>query len=567
MNWKKIILAGIFTIVLAATVSAATPTISIEELQPGMKGYAKTVIKGADIETFDVEILGVTGSDTGGHSILIKASGPVLERSGGIAQGMSGSPVYINGRLAGAVAYGREFSDPNYCFLTPIEEMLKLFDEPTPRPSVFLPKNTPLMVSGFTSDGLEYLKEKLAPLHLTAYAVPTGSGDFSQIQLEPGSSIGVELAKGDINVGSIGTVTYKDDDGRILAFGHPFLQRGSSDYFMTNAWIFASVPNMQSAFKVGALGNTLGSIKQDRSSGIAGKIGDMPKIIPMFVSATDKTRGEHKTSRVQLITDEDLVPALVDSICYNTVSKTSDRKGGGTSRISFDITARGDKQGEIHLRRENMFYHNSDIGKATDAELLYACNMLMKNRFEKVTIFDINVDVETTSNSEVAEIVSAKLLHRSVKQGGILPIEVTFKPYRSEKITRTFNFKVPDKQKVGLMNLVVRSGNSTDWLKSALMQQQAAGHSVVLEQKKLDFKDFLDDFNTADCNNTIVVDIMPSMPRRHKVADNASLEKDTMGLEAVNFRKVLKGSKDKQTYVLDFIATGEMNLVAEVEAR
>ena len=210
-----------------------------------MRGYAKTVIKGVNIETFDVEILGVTGSDVAGHNILIKASGPLIEKSGGIAQGMSGSPVYIDGRLAGAVAYGKAFSDPNYCFLTPIEEMLKMFENYEPRPSVFLPKNTPLMVSGFTDDGVQYLSDKLLPLGLKTYAVPTGNQDLSNVPLEPGSSIGVELVRGDLSIGAIGTVTWKDDDtGRILAFGHPFLQRGSADYFMTNAWIFASIPNM-----------------------------------------------------------------------------------------------------------------------------------------------------------------------------------------------------------------------------------------------------------------------------------------------------------------------------------
>ena len=138
LNWKRILiltLTGFFA--LASLVWAAIPTIAVEELKPGMTGYGKTVIEGAKIETFDVEVLGVTGTETGGYNILIKASGPLLQKSGGIAQGMSGSPVYINGRLAGAVAYGQAFSDPNYCFLTPIDEMLQLFAQPDPRPSVF----------------------------------------------------------------------------------------------------------------------------------------------------------------------------------------------------------------------------------------------------------------------------------------------------------------------------------------------------------------------------------------------------------------------------------------------
>ena len=291
LKWKRILFLTLGWLLAAVSLAAAAiPTIAVEELKPGMKGYGKTVIRGADIETFDVEVLGVTGTETGGYNILIKASGPLLKESGGIAQGMSGSPVYIDGRLAGAVAYGQAFSDPNYCFLTPINEMLRLFDETDPRPSVFLPKSTPLMVSGFTADGVAHLNEELSPFGLTSYAVPGGTDELDSVQLEPGSSVGVSLVRGDMVIGAIGTVTWTDDEGRILAFGHPFLQHGDSNYFMTNAWIFASVPNIQSAFKVGTLGKTLGRISQDRLSGIAGKEGENAPIIPMYVSVTDKDR-------------------------------------------------------------------------------------------------------------------------------------------------------------------------------------------------------------------------------------------------------------------------------------
>ena len=212
--------------------------------------------------------------------------------------------------------------------MTPINEMLRLFDETDPRPSVFLPMSTPLMVSGFTSDGVAHLNEGLKPFGLTSYAVPGGDSELDDVKLEPGSSVGVALVRGDMVIGAIGTVTWTDDQGRVLAFGHPFLQHGDSNYFMTNAWIYASVPNIQSAFKVGSLGRTLGRISQDRLSGIAGKEGRTP-IIPMYVSVTDKDRGIHKSSNVQLITDEDLVPTLVDGVTYNTVSMAKDRKGPG----------------------------------------------------------------------------------------------------------------------------------------------------------------------------------------------------------------------------------------------
>ena len=492
---------------------------------------------------------------------------------------MSGSPVYIDGRLAGAVAYGQAFSDPNYCFLTPINEMLRLFDETDPRPSVFLPKRTPLMVSGFTADGVAHLNEELSPFGLTSYAVPGGTDELDSVQLEPGSSVGVSLVRGDMVIGAIGTVTWTDDEGRILAFGHPFLQHGDSNYFMTNAWIFASVPNIQSAFKVGTLGKTLGRISQDRLSGIAGKEGENAPIIPMYVSVTDKDRGLHKSSNVQLITDEDLVPTLVDGVTYNTVSMAKDRKGGGTSRIRFTITAEGEKEGPIRLRRENMFYSATDIGKLTDSELNVATDMLMNNRFDKVTIQDINVDVETTSGCEVAEMLGATAPATAV-QGGILPITLTFKPYRSEEITRTVNFKVPDKQPAGPMNLIVRSGNATAWITKALSRKNSRNgaqdggdgnsedETAMFQSSQRQFRDFLTEFNDMDANNEVIVDLMPTYgderPSRRAAARSAAGSGNAMGSALTG---LLKGSKYKQKFPLDFIITGESNITVDVQKR
>jgi hypothetical protein len=572
---KKILLLAGLGLVMAATAFANVPTIAVEELKPGMTGYGKTVFHGTQIETFDVEILGVTGSETGGYNILIKASGPNLERNGGISQGMSGSPVYINGRLAGAVAYGQAFSDPNYCFLTPINQMLEMLNESDPRPSVFrdLPeeeKSTPLMVSGFSADGLAHLNETLKPFGLTSYAVPAGTDNLEGVTLEPGSSVGVSLVRGDMNIGAIGTVTWVGDDGHVLAFGHPFLQHGKSDYFMTNAYIFAAVPNIQSAFKVGSLGNTLGHFTEDRLSGVAGKLDENAKIIPMYVSVTDMDRGIHHSTNVQLVTDEDLVPTLVDGVTYNAVSIAKDRKGGGTSRIRFTVTAQGEKEGPIRLRRENMFYSSKDIGKVTNSELNIALDMLMNNRFDTVKVFDVNVDVETSSQCEVAELVSASFPREPVPQGGDLPITLTFKPYRSKEFTRTIHFKVPDKQKPGPMNLIVRSGNATQWLQNALSkrnhnnnaEEQDNNQSMANAQRE--FRDFLNEFNTMDANNEIVVDLAQNLDAE---LSRTSHENEKGTDFAAGLSKLIKGSKYKQKYTMDFIISGETSITAEVKGR
>ena len=545
---------------LTRVVLAATPIIPVEEIRAGMQGYAKTVIYGDTIETFPVEVLGVTGNQDMGYQILIKASGSVIERSGGISQGMSGSPVYIDGRLAGAVAFGKAFTDSRYCFLQPIGNMLKLLDKPVAHYSGLLPKSTPLMAGGFTGQGLAYLEQQLTPFDLTALDVG-GAGTNTTIRpLEPGSSVGVAVVDGDMTVGALGTVTWMDDDGRILAFGHPFLQRGNADYFMTNAWIFASIPNVESSYKVGALGNTVGAITQDRAVGVAGKINQYPHIIPMFVSVTDMDRGINKSATVQMVTDEALVPLMLDAVCFNTVSATTDRNGGGTARVSFRISARGENSGEITIARENMFYNPSNLAKAINGELVYIGDLLMNNKFEKVTLFDVNVNIEATSRCDVAEITRVNVLNGQVKAGENVTVEVEFQPYRSAKFTKKFDFKVPANRKAGSMPLIVRGGGASAWLATVLQKQQSGDAVPKLDDKKT-LNDFLHDFNDYDKNNEIVIDVMPNTA---VAAQANSPDKPAEDQAAMTVKSLFKGSNAKQKYPVDFIIDGETQISVQV---
>ena len=208
--------------------------------------------------------------------------------------------------------------------------MLDLLNETSPRPSELVPKSTMLMAGGFTPKGLVYLNSKLAPLGLEATGAGGSGGFNSDKPIEPGSAIGVSLIRGDIRLGALGTVTWVGDDGSLLAFGHPFMQRGDSNYFLERAWILASLPNLQSAYKVGNLGATIGTVTQDRGAGIAAQIGAPPKVIPMYVSVTDSSRGVNGSARTELIDDDALLPSMVDAVTYNTVTRVADREGGGT---------------------------------------------------------------------------------------------------------------------------------------------------------------------------------------------------------------------------------------------
>ena len=553
MKKQIFILSLIIWCLSSALVCANVPLMPVEDIVPGMRGIAKTVIEGDTIEEFNIEVLGVIGNDAMGHNILIKASGDVIDRSGGIAQGMSGSPVYINGRLAGAVAFGKAFTDPKYCFLTPIGRMLDLLNEPAPRPSEFLPKNTPLMAGGFTESGVRYLSEKLEPFGLKATGVG-GSGSFSSTQpLQPGSAVGVSLMRGDIQLGALGTVTWVGDDGEILAFGHPFMQRGDSCYFMNKAWILASLPNLESAYKVGNIGETIGTITQDRSAGIAGKIGQGPPVVPVYVSVTDGARGINNSSRVEVIDDEVLLPAMLDAVAYNTVAKTIDREGGGTARFSFRIDGRGDISGPINVQRENMYYAAAGIGKLINQELVEAGTILTQNKFEKVDIYGVNINIVLDDKAEVAEIISAAVREKEAAPGDTVHIDVQLQSYRAPKVTKTVLFKIPKEQREGKLPLTVRGGSSLAWIQNLLRKQREEGVPAQQKDNRKTLNDFIKSINEADQNNDLIVDIAAGQG-----APNAAMQ------SGGGFASMLEGSPMKQKTTMNFIVDGTTDIVIDV---
>ena len=193
---RVFLLALLLCCQLMTAAAANIPLMPVRDLKPGMQGIGKTVISGDTIEEFNVEILGVTGNEATGYSIFVRLYGDLIDKVGGVAQGMSGSPVYVDGRLVGAVAFGKVFNDSRYCFLTPIGKMLPLLDEPRELPEGWVPKGTSLMAGGFTDYGFQHLQEKLAPFGLNAVS-SGGVGSSSVKALEPGSAVGIAVMHGD----------------------------------------------------------------------------------------------------------------------------------------------------------------------------------------------------------------------------------------------------------------------------------------------------------------------------------------------------------------------------------
>ena len=541
---------------LAVAAAANIPLMPIRDLRPGMQGIGKTVIQGDTIEEFNVEILGVQGSEATGYSVFVRLYGDLIEKTGGVAQGMSGSPVYVDGRLVGAVAFGKVFNDPHYCFLTPIGRMLSLLDEPKALPADWLPQGTALQAGGFTEDGLSYLQEKLAPLGLEAVSA-VGVGQGSGKALEPGSAVGASILQGDMTLGALGTVTWTDDKGNVLAFGHPFMQRGKSNIFMTKAWVLGVVPNMQSSYKVGNMGEPIGTFTQDRSSGIGGSQGKLPTTIPLFITVNDTGRGQGVSMRLEVVEDERLAPAIVEAAVVNALSKACDRNGGGTARLRFTITGVDSKKQNLSIQRENMFYSSDAILKNVNAELSEAMTILMQNKFEAVQLYGINVEAQLSEQVQVAEIQRVQAAAEKVQAGEKLAIDVTLKPYRGQEFTRTVYFTVPKDHPGGKLALQVRGGSSMAWIMELLRKQQQEGVPAAKKQEqRRTLADYVKSVNKADKNNEIIVDIATGQQQMNA---NPNAQIPDAGLAGM-----LAGSPFKQKYPFDFIVDGEGEVSVEV---
>ena len=554
MQIKKIIrnLICLTLLTISTTVFANVDLMPISDLRPGMKGYGKTVIKGDKIETFDVEILGVNGSQMMGETIFVKLSGDLINKTGGVAQGMSGSPVYVDNRLVGAVAYGQAFNDPHYCFLTPIGQMLNLVDE-IHYPSNWLPKGTALSAGGFTEEGFNHLKSRLSD-KFSLDVVPGGTGEVNVGDFEPGSSVGVSLVNGDITLGALGTVTWTDDEGNLIAFGHPFLKRGGANFFLNKVWVLGTIPNLQSSFKVGQIGQVAGTICQDRAAGVAGLVGKEPKSIPLIVNVGDFDRDVYQSVSVKLVEDELLLPELVDSVVYNSLTKAVDRVGGGTAQLKFsiDATSKGEKKERYEIRRENMYFAISKLLKNLDNEMISSLSDLSLNKFDNLNIEKIVVDAKVSEDLRVAEVKEISIPRKTYHGGDLVKVKVKMKPYRGEDFERIVDFKIPQKHK-GNLTICVRGGSSLLWLERLLKKNQDEQMPLQSKEAKQVLKDYVEHLNSRDKNNELIIDV-----------GGKNLSQIAKKNEA-GFLGLLQGTPVKVKQEYDFIVMGEMELSFDVK--
>ena len=466
-------------IIVPQTVLAMPEIMPLDKIENGMSGVAYTVVDNSgEIEPFDVNIIGLMDNGKGSAKmIMAKASGSVIEKTGGVLQGMSGSPVYIDGKLVGAVAAGLKEMSPYTFFITPIESMLNLWELPDEKAHVVknvvevteknsddkkveVEEKSALFFSGFDSSGLNFLKNEMSSYGFKNFFAMSSSNSGGNVKynatLKPGSPMGVAVVCGDFVVGATGTVTAVDNK-RILGFGHPFSHAGNVNFFMMDSDVIGSISGeVGSGVKVAKVGNIIGRINQDREAGVAGILGKFPSTVPITVKVDNPSLGKSETYNAKMAYNENLIPKLGASVAYTALSKTADSLAESTVSIDFGIKTNVVEGGT--LSRKNMFYNATDVGQVAIVELMQALNLICSNTTAEPNIYGIDVNITMEPERKTATLISAVPDKKSVKPGETVNLTVTLQPYRKPNEILIIPYTVPVTRHAGLMALDIHGG-------------------------------------------------------------------------------------------------------------
>lgn len=470
--------ARFYFISLAAIAVWATPPpaapefFAISDIRPGLKGVGKTVFSGTKVEDFQVEILGVLENVGPKQSIILaRLTGGPLERTG-VMQGMSGSPVYINGKLAGAVAMAFPFSKEPIAGIRPIAEMLAGGDTAHPRAVQAVAKSaktdgsdlveiaTPLSFNGFTRATLDAFAPQLQALGLeprqglSAGRQPPEHRNSTP--LEPGSMISVQLITGDMSVGADGTVTHIDGN-RVYAFGHRFLSVGPTEVPFTRASVLALLPNVSTSFKISASGDWLGSITSDRNAAVAGEIGRRPRMVPVTIGVAGAAKPiQYKMEMAQ---DRLLTPMLLQMMIYSALDATERTLGSGAIRIRGQVEF--DSMPEP-LRFDNVHSGDYNVPLQTALSTAMPLGYALQNSVEDLRVRKVDIGLDSFTVKKQASIESAWLSRREARPGERVEVLVELAGEGGSRTKHKLNYEIPIGCPTGTLYFTVGDGPSVN---------------------------------------------------------------------------------------------------------
>jgi hypothetical protein len=509
---KPVLLALVIAAASWTVLPATSALMPVDQVKPGMTGIGRTVFEGSEPEEFKVHILGVLRNVVGPQRnlILARLEGGPLARTG-VMQGMSGSPVYIDGKLVGAVSYSiGAFSKEPIAGITPISEMTETTALAPRRPAVqraaltwpltrenvaaalraaydrvrpfaetpgdvqafglptadagrlgaiLRPIATPIIMSGFAPDAASLLS---GPFSEAGFAPVLGSAggldDAAPVKrpLQGGDAVGVSLMTGDLELGATGTVSYVEGD-RVYAFGHPFLALGPTSFPMTRARVYSLLPSLMTSFKISAMGDVIGTFEQDRSTAIAGTLGKGPEMVPLRVTL-ESGRGLNKTFRFQIADDQLFTPLLTYVSVFNTIGSYERQVGAAT----YGIKGRARVKGQPDVAIEDLFAGENAVAGAA-AAVAGPVTYLLTNDLEKVEISDIEITLTSYEEPRIATIERVWLDEVRPRRGRTVPLKVLLRSYRGDEEIRTVPVEIPANAPASVSLLVSDGATLSRW--------------------------------------------------------------------------------------------------------
>jgi hypothetical protein len=525
------------------------PIMPLSEVKPGMKGECYTVIKGSDVVSFQAEVIDVIPS--GGspkNLILVKVGGKAVEETG-IAAGMSGSPFYIQNRLVGAIGYGWSFTDHDKGLVTPIEEMMEIWNNPEIIPS-FAPAaliaeappsasgdvTAPERPAGIVSDDAApgVIIEEVLPAsgdivtsrdRTTSRDIVISSGDSADgifvtgvsrrmadritglvgknavpfggspggaqmpvrydASLKPGMAIGAMVLWGDVEIGSVGTLTAVSKDGRFIAYAHPFMNLGPTAAVLTDARISNVISSMNNSFKIGSPENIIGIVTQDRPQGIGGRVGRFAPAASVVVNLSDIDSGRSYRRAFQIVQDKYLISNLASPAIVGCIEDLWGRIGAGSAKVVASYSGGALLGG---WKRTNIFISETDVASQMLEEFRLMTQMFAVNQFQEIRPFGIDVDVEITQEPRALYIEDVVIPKGPFRPGERVSFDITLRPWRKNPFVRTYTLTVPENVS-GIAQLLVRGGGIAE--EDAEYQHQAwrSISSLPILLKELDAKE------------------------------------------------------------------------------
>ncbi len=460
---------------------AGIPTMTVDELKPGMKGTGRSVFFGTEIKEFGVEVVDIMHHvSPRGDLILCRLSGQGLEESGVVA-GMSGSPVYIDGKLIGAVAYAWSFAKEPLAGVTPAAQMLKIWEEPdrleSPRGmrssrlsggSEFTGLSAlplPVALSGLTPALSELVEPALKKIGFTPVAA-AGSGSAGEADtsmLVPGAAVGVALVSGDVQLSGIGTLTCREGN-RILAFGHPMLQAGNVRMPMVGGVIHSVMASVATSFKLFSPTAPLGTINQDRLAGVGGNIGPVPEMLP--VTAVVSSPSGLDTYRFRVVEQEQLAPTLaavgLAEVVYQTEGNNEEMTLGSRMTVRFSSSQSSTPASHPPFSPLVIEHRFSGINPAAD--LFRTANkelqVLFENRFLPAPVAAVDFDIRFSRGQSLTYLLSARPQLASVRPGDSVRVTLGLRDFRGNDSEVVVTVGIPQSTPEGRLRIVLAPPDS-----------------------------------------------------------------------------------------------------------